>query len=76
MKNATTKGLTSAKIKAVRSKVSDSRLSMEVDVNFPQIFTEAYYKGQGSINALRVKSKGYVNVTHSKYDFKLLKSIT
>lgn len=66
MRNATTKGITSAQITGVRSTVSDTKLSMEVDVNFPQILTEAYYKGQGSINALQVKSKGFVNVTYSK----------
>lgn len=66
MRNATTKGLTSARITGVRSTVSDSRLSMEVDVKIPQILMEAHYKGAGSVNALRVKSKGYVNVTYSE----------
>lgn len=69
MRNASTKGLTTAQVRKVQSSVSDSRLSMEVEVYFPQILTEAHYKGQGKINELRVVSKGFVNVTHSKYLF-------
>lgn len=75
MRNATTRGLTSGQIKSVRSRVSDSRMSMEIEVYFPQIVTEAHYKGQGKINELRVTSKGFVNVTYSKFKYNILLSL-
>lgn len=35
-------------------------------VYFPQSIVEGYYKGEGRFNGLKVKSKGYFNVTGSK----------
>lgn len=54
-------------VRAVRSMADDTSLHIEADIFFPEIYMESLYKGAGKFNSFKVKSKGYVNVTWSKY---------
>lgn len=66
MRDAMASGLTRGKVTAVRSKVNDNKMYLELDVHFPKLKTSASYKGSGGYNDFKVNSAGHANVTHSK----------
>ncbi|XP_063697626.1 uncharacterized protein LOC134828579 [Culicoides brevitarsis] len=66
MRDAIVSGLTRGKAKAVRSKVNDNKMYLEVDVELPKLRTSANYKGYGGVNDIKVDSSGYANITHTK----------
>lgn len=66
MRDARATGITHGKVDAVRSKVKDNKMYLEIDVHLPKLQTSASYKGSGGYNDLKVNSAGHANVTHSK----------
>uniref|UniRef100_A0A336KVT5 CSON001102 protein n=1 Tax=Culicoides sonorensis TaxID=179676 RepID=A0A336KVT5_CULSO len=65
MKDAMSSGLTKGRVKAVRSKVNDNKMYLEIDVHFPKLRNSANYKGSGGYNDLKVNSAGTANVSHT-----------
>lgn len=49
-------------------------MKTEVDVYFPRVHLEGLYKGEGRFNDFKMNSKGYFNVTMSKFIVKPVKS--
>ncbi|XP_035777108.1 uncharacterized protein LOC118458568 [Anopheles albimanus] len=63
VKNAKTYGISKAQILGTRATVTDKTFNLAVDVRFPQIFMEGYFKGEGRFNSIKLASKGYFNNT-------------
>lgn len=61
IKNAKTFGMSKAQIMDVRASATDKTLNLEVDVRFPQILIEGFFKGEGRFNSIKLASKGYFN---------------
>lgn len=66
VKNAKTYGISKAQILGTRATATDKTFNLAVDVRFPQIFMEGYFKGEGRFNSIKLASKGYFNNTMSK----------
>lgn len=49
-----------------RTKITKDHISAMFKAYVPQSFVEGYYRGEGRFNNLKIKSKGYFNVTASK----------
>uniref|UniRef100_A0A182RCP4 Circadian clock-controlled protein n=1 Tax=Anopheles funestus TaxID=62324 RepID=A0A182RCP4_ANOFN len=63
VKNAKTFGMSKARILGVRASATDKSANIEVDVHFPEIVMEGYFKGEGRFNSIKLASKGYFNNT-------------
>uniref|UniRef100_A0A182MKW2 Haemolymph juvenile hormone binding protein n=1 Tax=Anopheles culicifacies TaxID=139723 RepID=A0A182MKW2_9DIPT len=63
VKNAKTYGMSKARILDVRASATDKFLNLAVDVHFPEIVMEGYFKGEGRFNSIKLASKGYFNNT-------------
>ncbi|XP_053672475.1 uncharacterized protein LOC128722819 [Anopheles nili] len=63
VKNAKTFGISKAQILDVRATATDKSLNLAVDVRFPEIVMEGYFKGEGRFNSIKLASKGYFNNT-------------
>jgi hypothetical protein len=63
IKQAKTYGISQAKIDSVRSRATDDKLDLEIDVIFPSLFMEGNYKAEGRINEIQLSSKGYFNIS-------------
>lgn len=49
-----------------RTKITKKHISTVMKSYVPASTVEGYYRGEGRFNGLKVKSKGYFNVTASK----------
>lgn len=49
-----------------RLKITKNHISAMFKVYFPESYAEGYYHGEGRFNNLKLKSKGFFNVTASK----------
>ncbi|XP_040168618.1 uncharacterized protein LOC120903319 [Anopheles arabiensis] len=63
VKNAKTYGMRKAQILDVRATATDKFMNLAVDVRFPEIVMEGYFKGEGRFNSIKLASKGYFNNT-------------
>uniref|UniRef100_A0A182NFB0 Haemolymph juvenile hormone binding protein n=1 Tax=Anopheles dirus TaxID=7168 RepID=A0A182NFB0_9DIPT len=63
VKNAKTFGMGSAQILDVRAAATDKSMNLAVDVRFPEIVMEGFFKGEGRFNSIKLASKGYFNNT-------------
>ncbi|XP_052868331.1 putative beta-carotene-binding protein [Anopheles cruzii] len=63
VKNAKTFGMSKAQIVDVRATATDKALNLGVDVRFPELVMEGYFKGEGRFNSIKLASKGYFNNT-------------
>lgn len=66
VKNAKTYGMRKAQILDVRATATDKFMNLAVDVRFPEIVMEGYFKGEGRFNSIKLASKGYFNNTMSE----------
>lgn len=56
-------GASKAKILDVKTKITKDHISTMMKAYVPASTVEGYYRGEGRFNGLKVKSKGYFNVT-------------
>jgi len=56
-------GASKAKILDVKTKITKDRISTVMKAYVPSSIVEGFYRGEGRFNGLKVKSKGYFNVT-------------
>lgn len=50
-----------------RTKITKDHISTMIKAYVPQSLVEGFYRGEGRFNNLKIKSKGYFNVTASKF---------
>lgn len=50
-----------------RTKVTQTHISTQIKAYVPQSTIEGFYRAEGRFNNLKIKSKGYFNVTASEY---------
>jgi len=59
------RGASSAVVNDVKLKITKNHISAMFKVYFPESYAEGYYSGEGRFNNLKLKSKGFFNITAS-----------
>ncbi|XP_031616969.1 uncharacterized protein LOC116336905 [Contarinia nasturtii] len=63
IRKANVHGASKAKITDVKTKITKTHISTQIKAIVPESTVEGYYRGEGRFNGLKIKSKGYFNVT-------------
>lgn len=65
VKNAKTYGMSKARFLSVRPRHEPGRFTLEVDLEFPKLLVEGYYKAEGSMGTFKIGGKGqshFINI--------------
>lgn len=66
-KATTVYGVSKTQVKAVRTKINDTDMAVELDTYFPHIFLTGAYKADSTYDGQHFRSKGMFNFTFSKW---------
>ncbi|KZC13432.1 Circadian clock-controlled protein, partial [Dufourea novaeangliae] len=56
-------GLSNARFLSVKPELSDDFFRLEVDVEFPKLLLDGYYKADGNLGSFKIGGKGFFNVS-------------
>jgi Haemolymph juvenile hormone binding protein (JHBP) len=78
IKQAKALGLSNTRVVGVRSRATDEKFNLEIDLMLPSLVLEGSYRGEGQVNAMQMSGKGFFNMsfTDVRATFKLTGELT